>query len=354
MIKRITIINILISLLLVGFAQIPPNYYDNAIGKRGVQMQAELHNIIKNHTVISYPQIWTSCQTTDKKANGKVWDMYSDIPGSTPPYEYTFITDQCGNYSGEGSCYNREHSFPKSWFNDQSPMKTDIFHIYPTDGYVNGKRSNYSYGEVSNPTWTSQNGSKLGPNTIPGFTGTAFEPIDEYKGDFARTYFYMATRYYTEDASWKTNGMMNKSQPKPWALNMLYQWHLQDTVSQKEIDRNNAVYGIQNNRNPFIDHPEWVDSIWFDDTSVEWLKENTFVSIYPNPAINTINIKVSTSNIDNWQLTIFDMQGRSIMNNLFRGNSTRINISNLKNGIYFLQLWNEDSQIIKNIKWIKQ
>jgi len=354
MIKRITIINIFISLLLVGFAQIPPNYYDNAIGKRGVQMQAALHNIIKGHTSISYSQIWTSCQTTDKKANGKVWDMYSDIPGSTPPYEYTFITDQCGSYSGEGSCYNREHSFPKSWFNNQSPMKTDIFHIYPTDGYVNGRRSNYSYGEVSNPTWTSQNGSKLGPNTIPGFTGTAFEPIDEYKGDFARTYFYMATRYYTEDGNWNNNDMMNKSQPKPWALNMLYQWHLQDTVSQKEIDRNNDVYGIQHNRNPFIDHPEWVDSIWFDDTSVDWLIENTFISIYPNPAINTINVKVNTNSTNNWQLTIFDMQGRNIINNSFIGSSTKIDISNLNSGIYFLQLRNKDTQVVKNIKWIKQ
>jgi len=336
------------------FAQIPPNYYDNAVGKRGVQMQAALHNIIKGHTSISYSQIWTSCQTTDKKANGKVWDMYSDIPGSTPPYEYTFITDQCGSYSGESSCYNREHSFPKSWFNNQSPMKTDIFHIYPTDGYVNGRRSNYSYGEVSNPTWTSQNGSKLGPNTTPGFSGTAFEPIDAYKGDFARTYFYMATRYYSEDASWNINDMMNKSQPKPWALSMLYQWHLQDTVSQKELDRNNAVYGIQHNRNPFIDHPEWVDSIWFDNTSIDWLVRNTLVSLFPNPAVNTIEVKISANSDNYWELSIFDMQGHLVFNNSFNGNSTKINISKLNNGLYFLQLKNKDNTIIKNIKWIKQ
>jgi len=345
---KTTLLSILLSINLISFAQIPAGYYDDAIGLREDAMKLALHNIIKGHTSISYKQIWTSCQTTDKKTNGKVWDMYSDIPSGTPPYEYTFVSDQCGNYSGEGSCYNREHSFPKSWFNNSPPMNTDIFHIYPTDGYVNGRRSNYPFGEVSSPTWSSQNGSKLGPNTTPGYTGTVFEPIDEYKGDFARTYFYMATRYYTEDGSWPGSPMVDGAEPKAWAMSMLYQWHMQDTVSQKEINRNNDVYGIQHNRNPFIDHPEWVDSIWFDDTSIENLMENIFVDVYPNPAVNNIEIRINSPKVYSWEMEIYNMQGRMISSTSFDKNNYNVNVSNLSSGIYFIKLQSTDNKLLKS------
>lgn len=323
---KTTILGLLLAISFGAFAQIPPNYYDSAIGLRQDAMKMALHNIIKNHTSISYAQIWTSCQTTDKKVNGKVWDMYSDIPSGTPPYEFTFVSDQCGNYGIEGDCYNREHSFPKSWFNEVLPMNTDIFHIYPTDGKVNGWRSNYPYGEVSNPTVTTLNGSKLGPNTTAGYSGTVFEPIDEYKGDFARTYFYMATRYYTEDGSWPGSDMVDGAEPLPWALMMLYQWHLQDSVSQKEIDRNNAVYGIQNNRNPFIDHPEWVDSVWFDDTSIEGLNEQTIASVYPNPASNLIDLSISGINSRAWNVTIYNLQGKLLQTKSFTAKIGRAHV----------------------------
>lgn len=224
----------------VAAAQAPSGYYNYAEGLTGTTLQGALHDIIDNHTVKTYDYLWTAFKTTDKKSDGTVWDMYSDIPSGTPDYTYTFVTDQCGNYSGEGSCYNREHSFPKSWFDDQSPMVTDLFHLYPTDGYVNGKRSNYPFGEVSSPTWTSSNGSKLGPCSVPGYSDIVFEPIDEYKGDFARTYFYMATRYYDQDSKWTGSGMVTGSQPKPWALAMLLAWNKADPVSQKE-DRKSVV-----------------------------------------------------------------------------------------------------------------
>ncbi|MCK5846578.1 MAG: endonuclease [Bacteroidales bacterium] len=349
MIKYIIYLVFLISS--ISIAQIPPNYYDTAIGKKGDIMKQALHNIIDNHTVISYSQIWTSCQTTDKKSNGKVWDMYSDIPGGTPPYEYTFVSDQCGNYSGEGSCYNREHSFPKSWFNNANPMSTDIFHIYPTDGYVNGRRSNYPFGEVGNATWTSQNGSKLGPNTTSGYSGTVFEPIDEYKGDFARTYFYMATRYYGEDGSWSGSPMVNGAEPKPWALSLLYQWHLQDTVSTKEIDRNNAVYGIQNNRNPFIDHPQWVDSVWFPSSSINYFQELA-VSFYPNPANTKINITID-KDFSDINVQIIDISGRILLSKTMVNSNIQIDISSLESGIYILNIRNQQNQF-KILKMIKQ
>jgi len=244
-------------------ADIPPGYYDEAGGLEGEPLRLALHNIIDDHISQSYSSLYGLFQSTDAKSDGTVWDMYSDIPGGTPPYIYNFTSaDQSGNYGGEGDCFNREHSWPKSWFNEGMPMNTDLFHIYPTDGYVNGMRSNHPYGEVASTTWTSQNGSHRGNMNSYNHNGTVFEPIDEYKGDFARTYFYMSTRYYTEDSGWDDNDMVNGSNLNDWAVNMLMDWHLQDSVSQKEIDRNNAVYAIQGNRNPFIDHPEWVICVW--------------------------------------------------------------------------------------------
>lgn len=274
-------------------AQIPSGYYNSAEGLSGAPLKTALHKIIRGHTKKTYAQVWTAFYTTDDKTNGKVWDIYSDVPGGTPAYEYTFGTNQCGNADSEGDCYSREHSFPKSWFNgvESDTMYSDIFHLYPVDQYVNMRRSNNPYGTVSSPTWTSTNGGKLGPCSTSGYAGTVFEPISEYKGDLARTYFYMATRYESRIASWQTydvNGdaVLNGT-PYPvfetWFLNLLLAWHTADPVSQKEIDRNNAVYGIQGNRNPFIDHPEYVAAIWTSgsETKPEPSNYPTNVSGYP-------------------------------------------------------------------------
>ena len=284
-------------LLLVSsvFSQIPSGYYDAANGKTGVALQAALHNIIKGHTVISYAGLWTAYYTTDDKPNGKVWDMYSDVPDGTPngnpPYSYTFGTDQCGNYSVEGDCYNREHSWPKSWFNDTPPMNSDLFHIYPTDGKVNGMRDNYPYGTVSSPSWTSLNGSKLGPCTWPGYTATVFEPINAYKGDLARGYFYMSTRYYTEDAGWAGSPATTGAQMKTWELQLMLHWSDADPVSQKETDRNNTVYGMQHNRNPFIDHPEYAYLIWGNPTGTgDQDASSRQLPVYPNPATDQCSV----------------------------------------------------------------
>ena len=261
-------------------ADIPDGYYDTAEGLFGIELRSALHDIIDNHNSQSNSSLWTHFQSTDMKTNGKVWDMYSDIPGGTPPYEFTFVIDQCGNYSQEGDCYNREHSWPSSWFNDNYPMKTDIFQVYPTDGYVNNRRANYPFGEVGTSSWLSENGSKVGNCSYSGCNGTVFEPIDNYKGDFARTYFYMSTRYFGEDSGWDENEMVNGAELKPWAVNMLLDWHENDPVSQKELDRNEDVYGIQGNRNPYIDHPEYSQRVWSTEfVTVETLESWNMVGL---------------------------------------------------------------------------
>jgi endonuclease I len=255
---------------------IPAGYYDAAIGLSCSPLKTALFNIVSaNYIQLSYsPGVWDAFQTTDMHRNDAntadiIWDMYSDNPAGAEPYTYTFGTNQCGNYDSEGDCYNREHSFPKSWFNDAYPMYSDIHHLFATDGYVNNKRGNQPYGEVSSPSWTSQNGGKLGSNTYPGFTGIVFEPRNEFKGDFARGQLYMVTRYQNLVAGWQGNGNANDilngtAYPAldDWYIKLMFKWHTNDPVSTKEINRNNAVFALQGNRNPFIDHPEYVYNVW--------------------------------------------------------------------------------------------
>ncbi len=254
----------------------PANYYNSANGLTGTPLKVALHNIIKNHTSISYGNLWDAFCSTDNKGNGVVWDMYSDRPNGNSPYTYYLGQDQCGNYNSEGDCYNREHSWPQSWFNEQTVPRSDLHHIFPTDGFVNGKRANYPLGEVRSATWTSQNGSKLGTCKTPGYSGTVFEPIDEYKGDFARALMYMSVRYYSEDGSWSSSDMTNKSEIKKWAIDMLLRWNEQDPVSEKEKERNEVIYNdYQHNRNPFVDHPELVEYIWGTKQNTSWTGEDT-------------------------------------------------------------------------------
>lgn len=305
---------LLLTISISAKAEIPYGYYDAAEGLSGEALQWALHGIIDNHTVKSYDYLWTAFFTTDDRYGNKVWDMYSDIPGGTPPYTYTLGDDQGGSASGEGAGYNREHSWPKSWFNDQSPMNTDLFHIVPSDIYVNNRRSNYPYAEVGSTTWVSQNGSRVGVSITPGYSGTAFEPIDGYKGDFARNYFYMATRYKGEDGGWTGSAMADGADLEDWAVDMLMDWHDSDPVSTKEIDRNDAVYAIQNNRNPFIDHPEYVEYVYDPQSGIEGDVCNTDLNIFasPNPFSSSVQISYNLTAGNSLTVQIFDVQGRLV------------------------------------------
>ncbi|MFT4984012.1 MAG: endonuclease I, partial [Flavobacterium sp.] len=251
-----------------GFAQAPAGYYNNATGS-GYALKTQLYNIIKDHTVQDYAGLYVTYETSDidkfYENDGSVLDMYSENPAGVDPYNYSITaTQRCGNYAIEGDCYNREHIIPQSVFSSAAPMVSDAHFITPTDGKVNGIRSNYPHSVVANPTLTTQNGSKLGESTTAGYTGPVFEPIDDFKGDIARMYFYFATRYENTVASYNY-AMFNNSTNKVFTtafLNQLLAWHIQDPVSPREIARNNAIYARQNNRNPFIDNPQYVNAIW--------------------------------------------------------------------------------------------
>ena len=314
----------------------PQGYYNGTEGLTGNALKTKLHAIIKNDDHVSYSGLWSAYEQTDKKPNGKVWDIYSDVPNGTPPYQFTFGSDQCGNYSGEGDCYNREHLWAQSWTNNDGTEKTDLHHVYPTDGWVNNKRGNYAFGEVNNASWTSQNGSKLGSNTVSGYSGTVFEPIDEYKGDIARAMMYVSVRYYQEDGSWGTSDMTTKSVIKDWAMTMLLRWHEEDPVDAKEINRNNAVYNIQRNRNPFVDYPEFANKIWDPTWSVDENEYTVLVNVWPNPATSTVNIK--GENLD--AVYMYNSIGQLVLtldvSNADKQNS--IDVSGFNSGIYFMNV----------------
>lgn len=300
---------LIISLWLgIGFSNAQPlsGYYDSVDGKKAQAVKAALCDAIDEHTQRTYKDLWTDFRTTDCRPDGKVWDMYSSITN------YVFGTDQnTGGGGREGADYNREHSMPKSWFHDGYPMFTDLFHLYPTDSYINSMRSNYPFGEVGTVSKQSSGGfSKLGKSAVPGYSGTVFEPADEYKGDFARTYFYMVTRYEAQVAGWSSDMLSGDVYPAftDWALEVLLKWHRQDPVSDKEVDRNNAVYGIQHNRNPYIDYPVLAEFVWGElkGVPVDVAKLTLYSHEYDATAVESPLAKELVV------VGVYDLTGRSI------------------------------------------
>ncbi|WP_299256594.1 endonuclease [uncultured Aquimarina sp.] len=336
----------------ISFAQVPANYYDSANGLTGYTLKTELKNIISTgHIDQGYGALYTAYQTTDNDTyfenDDSVLDMYSENPTSMDSYNYAHDTnggtdpgDACGSsgFSLEGDCYNREHLFPQGFFNSLNPMRTDVHHVIPTDGFVNGLRSNFPFGEVTSATETSDNGSKIGSNSFPGYVGTVFEPIDEFKGDIARSLLYFATRYEDEatnapadgtgtwDPHTGSNNPMNGSIDQfyeAWFINLLISWHNADPVSQKELDRNNASYNYQGNANPFINNPEYVEMIWTitpPDTEAPTIPNNVLVS---NEASTTIDVSW-TSSTDNVEVLNYDIYVDDVYNSTTTSNAATI------------------------------
>jgi endonuclease I len=286
------------------------------VGLRGTQLRAALHDIIRGHTVVSYDGAWVAYRTTDRKPNGKVWDVYSDLPGGTPPYEYDF--GQTGGVGGrEGTGYTREHTWCKNWFGGSvSPMYSDLWIIYPCDTHLNGTRGVSPYGDVASATFTSLNGSQLGSGADPEYPGTVFEPIDAFKGDLARSYFYVATRYYTEDAAWPGGPATSGADLLPWANATYLRWSAADSVSQKERLRNGAIYALQHNRNPFIDHPEFV-ALLFDSLNAVSVDDVPAAALAlrplaPNPFQGKAVIRFELPRRGPVELRVFDVSGRVV------------------------------------------
>ena len=240
------------------------------------QLKSSLHALISsNKTVLAYDDVWAAFAEVDKYLFGYpcsvnstyIPDLYSSFCWN--PMKGLDIGGECGSSSPthEGMCFNREHVWPNSWFGgDSSEAYTDIFLLYPSDGYVNNKRGNIPLGDVDitqNITYVSSNGAIIGKcaDITDDYTGLCFELPLYLKGDIARTYFYISTAYYLEFSCCEEPAVTFWDIHR-WEENILRKWHLLDPVDDNERSRNDIIYSkYQHNRNPFVDHPEWVDQI---------------------------------------------------------------------------------------------
>lgn len=346
----------------IGFAQIPTGYYNAATGT-GYALKTQLSTkISSNYTDNGYSGLYTTYLTSDKdfyyENDGSLLDMYTENP-TGPECFFTYGTNQDDGSGGTAECqkYNREHIIPQSVFGSATPMYSDAHFVVPSDKYVNGQRGNMPFGKVQTASNTYTNGSKRGNNLnsgySAGYSSTVFEPIDEFKGDIARMHFYFITRYQSQVASWSYdmfNGTSDQVVTNTF-LNILLTWHLNDPVSPREIARNNAVYARQGNRNPYIDHPEYVCQIW--STQCAALSTQDFVSlyeisVYPNPTNdNRINIETEVA-LDEIQLINLNGQLIQVINKPVFNNNT-YTLDNLPQGFYFLRLSSENQSITKKI-----
>ena len=363
--KKILFNIVLLGLAQFSNAQAPQGYYNSATGT-GYTLKTQLYNIIKDHSTKPYNALWTLYTSNpaafndnwyDSTDRNKIMDIYSEKPNDPDAYTYTPGVKQCGNYSGEGSCYNREHLVPQSVFNENSPMVSDPFHIWPTDGYVNGKRSNYAFGVVSTATWTSTNGSKLGNNTnsgySAGYSGTVFEPIDEFKGDIARAYFYFATRYQENGIQNWSYAMFNGTKDKVFTdtfLKILMTWHVNDPVSPREIALNNTIYSYQNNRNPFIDNPEYAQKIWGNVLSSNDFKfqERTDIEVYKKSS-KTHTVVLRNLEAEIVSIYIYDLNGKLIKQLNNTNSSQKIDFTVEEKGNYIIKVIGDSFEINKKI-----
>jgi len=211
---------------------------------------------------------------TTRLSYGDLWEFYKDgwvnLPGGCQGGVYDVYSrkcwtpgsGQCGQYGGEGDCYNREHSWPKSWWGgSQNTAYTDVFHVMPSDGYVNGRRSSFPFGEVNSPSYTSSEGNKVGSCSTPGISGTCFEPTDRVKGLLARGNLYVSVRYRGQFSCCAKEAVDGAELTQAYT-DLMLQWHGDHPPQEWEVEFNNRAESWQGNRNPFIDYPEAADQIF--------------------------------------------------------------------------------------------
>ena len=277
--KRISLLALLFCLVILTIqAEVMPAGYYNAIqGKADDELKTALFQIIKGGERLQYGTneyhtttkvqngdtiwrkgdleaygTWHGFQLADQLSNGCVWDMYS----ATKRY----FPIQGGSVAG----MNIEHCLPKSWWGGTENLAyTDLYHLNPADQAANNNKSNFPPGNLQDHNKLDNGVFFMGNDTKWG--GYAFSIIDEYKGDFARAYFYVATAYH--DMKWDTKYAQYVTNDSyltftPYLIEVLLQWHRIDPVSEKEINRLDAISSIQHNRNPFIEYPELVEYIW--------------------------------------------------------------------------------------------
>ena len=252
----------LLALPCIALADIPKGYYDTLIGKKKAALKAAVHDAIAEHKKITYGNLWVSYEKVDylEKTNTQGQHQVMD-----------YYNDKVFYFTGDGSAVsgmNKEHVAPQSWWGGGTGIAvgSDLFQVIPSESNANSAKGNYPLGVVKGSVSYSNPRMKTGKDSN---NKMVFEPCDEYKGDFARIYFYVATCY--PDVNWESRSDVNvsfKKEDYPTLkadiLPMLLQWAKNDPVCEWEITRNERVYAEQGNRNPFIDFPYLAEYIWGD------------------------------------------------------------------------------------------
>lgn len=344
----------------IGFAQIPAGYYNTASGN-GYALKTQLFNIIKVSVDRTYAGLYTTYLTSDVdlfyENDGTMLDMYTENPTGAE-CEFTYGVGQDDGTLGNNECerYNREHLIPQSVFASATPMYSDAHFVLPADKHVNGQRGDLPFGRVGSPNWTSINGSKRGTNLnsgySAGYSGTVFEPIDEFKGDIARCLLYFATRYQDVVANYSYvmfNGTTDQVFAQPF-LDILLTWNAIDPVSPKEIARNNAIgtNARQRNRNPFIDNNAYVTSIWGAPLGVSSFELLDSSQLYPNPTSTNSTTISSPIPLDNIQvISISGQIIREIKKPTMEQNN--YTLDQLNSGFYFIKIAAGDAVVVKKL-----
>ena len=246
-----------------GAAQIPVGYYETLRGKSGAELKTAVYERISDATVLSYGSgtghTWDGFYSTDRTPDNRVIDRYSN--------ETWYFGERGASVSG----MNIEHSFPKSWWGGaENQAYRDLYNLMPCEQKINSSKSNYPMGKVE--TVSTDNGcTTIGVGT-EGFR--VWEPADQWKGDFARGYMYMATAY--QNFTWQgTQALQILEQGdyptlQQWAYELYLEWARNDGVDSMEVARNDSVCAIQGNRNPFVDFPNLMEYIWGDSIGTDF------------------------------------------------------------------------------------
>ena len=255
--------------------EMPVGYYAEIDGKQDTALRTALATILNADSVKEFKygsgrnKTWHIFYYTDRnEADNSVVDMYSNN------VRYFDTTNLFASVKG---C-DIEHTLPNSWWGGKAgnaTAYTDIHLLVPADFSANRSKSNmppgYVGGKPKFDNGVMRNGipATVGSIAYPKALSKVFEPSDAYKGDFARMYFYTATRYEStavakdiKDAVLALDTASGKFDFLPWLVQVLLEWHRLDPVSNKEMVRNNTVFEWQRNRNPYIDFPELVEYIW--------------------------------------------------------------------------------------------
>ena len=326
---------------------IPQGYYDQANNLSSDELKEALHQIISNHVIFPYTSnstdTWDIIQESDQDPNENN-NMILVYTGRSQEKGYR---DGSGNYSqyenGNGTqsnSWNREHIWPKShgFPDDDDNAYTDVHNLKPCDRSVNSSRGtkDFDFG-----------GNQHSEASDCLTDSDSWEPPDYVKGDIARILFYMVVRYdpgvdhenNTFDLELVDYTTPNNTEPILGKLSSLLDWHLSDPVDDFEINRNEIIFGFQENRNPFIDHPNLVNYLWGDNVGLVWnenlnVPENEIIKtiIYPNPSSGIVNF---STDMEDEIIEIFNLNGQNILNKIIdSSNSVELD---LPSGIYFLR-----------------